>query len=151
MIVEGEFSFPAPRETVWDLLQDPDVLAKALPGTQKLVRVAEDSYEGVMRVGVGPVTAAQWTVAMSLSDKVAPRSYTLHVDGKGTLGFTRGSARVELSDGDDGASTRMSYRADLQIGGKVAGVGQRLLDQVSKLMTKQGLEALNRELGARLA
>lgn len=151
MIVEGEFSFPAPRETVWDLLQDPDVLAKALPGTQKLVRVAEDSYEGLMRVGVGPVTAAQWTVGMSITDKVVPRAYTLHVDGKGTLGFTRGSAEVELSDADDGASTVMSYRADLQVGGKVAGVGQRLLDQVSKLMTKQGLEAMKRELGARLA
>jgi carbon monoxide dehydrogenase subunit G len=151
MIVDGEFIFPASRETVWELLQDPDVLAKALPGTQKLARVAEDSYEGLMRVGVGPVTAAQWVVGMSISDKVVPVSYTLHVDGKGTLGFTRGSARVELVDEDSGAATRMIYRANLQIGGKVAGVGQRLLDQVSKLMTRQGLEALNRELGARIA
>lgn len=151
MIVSGEFLFPAPRETVWELLQDPEVLAKALPGTQTLARVAEDSYEGVMRVGVGPVTAAQWTVGMSISDKVVPVSYTLHVDGKGTLGFTRGSARVELAEEDGGAATRMIYHSDLQIGGKVAGVGQRLLDQVSKLMTKQGLEALNRELGERLA
>ena len=73
----------------------------------------------------------------------------MQVDSKGALGFTRGSATVNLDEVEGG--TRMRYHADLSIGGKVAGVGQRLLDQVAKMMTKQGLDALNKELEARLA
>lgn len=150
MIVEGTFTFQGPRETVWELLQNPDVLVKALPGARRLVRAGEDRFEGVMQVGVGPVTAAEFTVAVTLKDKVPPQHYAMEVDSKGTLGFTRGSARVELEVLADGG-TLMKYTAELQVGGKIAAVGQRLLDQVAKLMTRQGLEALNKELRARLA
>ncbi len=135
MIVEGTFTFQGPREAVWDLLQNPDVLVKALPGAKRLVRSGEDRYEGVMRVGVGPVTAAEFAVAVAVRDKVPPQRYALDVDSKGAVGFTRGTARVEL----------------VQVGGKIAGLGQRLLDQAAKLMTRQGLEALNQELRTRLA
>ena len=72
----------------------------------------------------------------------------MQIDGRGGFGFTRGIAAVSLAA--DGASTRMHYQADLQVGGKIAAVGQRLLDSVSKLLTRQGLEALNRELQSRL-
>ena len=150
MIVEGTFTFQGPRETVWELLQNPDVLVKSLPGAKRLVRAGEDRFEGVMQVGVGPVTAAEFTVAVTLKDKVPPQHYAMEVDSKGTLGFTRGSARVELEVLADGG-TLMKYTAELQVGGKIAAVGQRLLDQVAKLMTRQGLEALNQELRARLA
>jgi hypothetical protein len=73
----------------------------------------------------------------------------MKVESKGPLGFTRGSASVELLD--EPAGTRMKYRADMQIGGKVAGIGQRLLDQVARMLTRQGLEALSREMEARLS
>ncbi|HEU5261925.1 MAG TPA: carbon monoxide dehydrogenase subunit G [Gemmatimonadales bacterium] len=150
MIVEGTFTFQGPRETVWELLQNPDVLVKVLPGAKRLVRAGEDRFDGVMQVGVGPVTAAEFTVSVMLKDKVPPQYYAMEVDSKGTLGFTRGSARVALEVLADGG-TLMKYTAELQVGGKIAGVGQRLLDQVAKLMTRQGLEALNKELRARLA
>ncbi|MBV9774858.1 MAG: carbon monoxide dehydrogenase subunit G [Gemmatimonadetes bacterium] len=149
MIVDGEYTFPAPRQTVWTLLQDPDVLVKAMPGAKHLTSTGDGAYEGVIRIGVGPVTAAEWSLTVLLSDRTPPESYTMQVDSKGTLGFTRGNAKVELLD--EAGSTRMRYRADLQVGGKVAGVGQRLLDQVAKMMTKQGLEALSREMKTRLA
>ena len=149
MIVDGDYRFPAPPRVVWDLLQDPTVMVKAMPGAKRLEVTGDGVYEGVIRVGVGPVTAAEWTLMVQLRDRVAPESYTMHIDSKGPLGFTRGQAKVELSE--DNGDTRMLYHADLQVGGKVAAVGQRLLDQVSKLMTKQGLEALNRELQARIA
>jgi carbon monoxide dehydrogenase subunit G len=150
MIVDGEFSFRAPRNRVWVLLQDPDVLVKAMPGAQRLVTTGDGTYEGTIRIGVGPVTAAQWTLSVALHDREEPARYMMKVDSKGPLGFTRGSASVELLDGGAG-STTMRYRADLQIGGKVAGIGQRLLDQVAKLMTRQGLEALSREMELRIA
>ncbi|HEY6209520.1 MAG TPA: carbon monoxide dehydrogenase subunit G [Gemmatimonadales bacterium] len=150
MIVQGTFTFAGPRATVWELLQNPDVLVKALPGAKRLVRAGEDRYEGLMKVGVGPVTAADFALTVSLRDKVPPERYTMEVDSKGTLGFTRGGARVELEALADRV-TLMRYTAELQVGGKIASVGQRLLDQVAKLMTRQALEALNQELRARLA
>ena len=94
MIVDGEHTFPGPRQTVWDLLQDPEVLAKAMPGARKLHLTGDGTYEGVIRIGVGPVTAAEWTLNVALRDPVEPESYVMQVDGKGALGFTRGTATV---------------------------------------------------------
>ncbi|CAN5724410.1 hypothetical protein BH23GEM6_BH23GEM6_22230 [soil metagenome] len=148
MLIQGTFLFNGPRELVWELLQDPDVLIKALPGAQKLERVEGNRYQGSMRVGVGPVTAAEWSVQVDLHDLSPPESYRMLIESRGPLGFTRGSASVELSS--MGAATEMDYRADLQVGGKVAGVGQRLLDQVARMLTKHGLDALSKELEARL-
>ena len=149
MILDGEFTFRATRSNVWTLLQDPDVMVKAMPGAQRLVSTGDGTYEGTIRIGVGPVTAASWTLTVALHDRAEPASYGMKVESKGPLGFTRGSASVELLDEPGG--TRMKYRADMQIGGKVAGIGQRLLDQVAKMLTKQGLEALSREMEVRLS
>jgi carbon monoxide dehydrogenase subunit G len=101
-----------------------------------------------MRVGIGPITAAEFDLSITLADVQKPASYTMLLDGKGRFGFTRGTARVELQP--DSAGTVMRYRADLTVGGKIAALGQRLLDSVSRLLTRQGLEALNRELTQRL-
>ncbi|HEX2203253.1 MAG TPA: carbon monoxide dehydrogenase subunit G [Longimicrobium sp.] len=149
MIVDGEHTFPGPREAVWELLQDPEVLAKAMPGAKRLTATGDGTYEGVIRIGVGPVTAAEWSLNVALEDRVPPASYVMRVDSKGALGFTRGTANVTLEEVAEG--TRMLYHADLAIGGRVASVGQRLLDQVAKMLTKQGLSALNKEMEARLA
>jgi len=148
MIVEGTYPLPGTPAVIWDLLMDPDVLAKAMPGTKQLVRVTPDRYEGVMRIGIGPITAAEFELVIALTEVLPPHSYAMQIDGKGRAGFTRGTAKVELAS--DGAGTIMHYSADLQVGGKIAAVGQRLLDSVSRLLTRQGLEALNRELNSRL-
>lgn len=144
MRIESEFTFAAPREAVYQALQDPQILAGALPGTEVLDRVGDDRYTGAMVVSVGPVTAARFDVSVELRDKVAPERFDMHVDGKGAAGFVKGVAHVELQDA--GTGTVMSYRADLQVGGRVAGVGQRLLDSVGKAMSRRGLEEVNRAL-----
>jgi carbon monoxide dehydrogenase subunit G len=149
MNLNGTFTFNGPRTAVWDLLQDPAVLAKTLPGTERLTLAGPDRYEGVMKVSVGPVTAASFNVAITLADKVAPERFTMQIDGKGGVGFTRGSASVALED-DPGGGTLMRYSSDVQVGGKIAAVGQRLLDSVAKTMMRQALDALDRELRARL-
>ncbi|HUP01107.1 MAG TPA: carbon monoxide dehydrogenase subunit G [Gemmatimonadota bacterium] len=150
MRLEGDHAFDGPRPAVWDMLLDPDVMARALPGTERLERVAEDEYRGVMRVGVGPVTAGRYDVTVRIVDKAPPARYTMEIDGRGALGFARGTAQVTLEE-EGPERTRMRYAADLQIGGKVAGVGQRLIESVSRSLTAQGLAALNGELEARLA
>ncbi|HEV8356411.1 MAG TPA: carbon monoxide dehydrogenase subunit G [Gemmatimonadales bacterium] len=149
MIVEGSHTFPGPRGVVWKMLLDPDVLAKTMPGASTITRVADDRYEGKMKVGVGPITAAEFEVTITLSDPVPPERYRMLIEGRGRFGFTRGNAAVTLAE--DGAGTAMHYQADLQIGGKIAAVGQRLLDTVSKMMLRQGLEAMTREMERRLA
>jgi carbon monoxide dehydrogenase subunit G len=150
VIVEGDYTFPAAREVIWGLLLDPEVIAKTMPGTHVLTRVAEDRFEGKMRVGIGSITAAEFELSVTLADVVAPERYTMQIDGRGRFGFTRGSAEVSLAPDGTSASTVMHFKADMQVGGKIAGLGQRLLDSVSKMMTRQGLEALSRELNRRL-
>lgn len=149
MILSGTYTFNGPRTAVWDLLQDPAVLAKALPGTKTLTQTSEDHYEGVMKVSVGPVTAAEFAMKVELRDKVPPERFSMHIDGKGGVGFTKGVATIELQE-QPGPVTVMTYSSDMQVGGKIAAVGQRLLESVGKMMAKQSLEALEKELQARL-
>jgi carbon monoxide dehydrogenase subunit G len=149
MNLSGTFTFEGPRAAVWDLLQDPVVLAKALPGTERLALTADDRFEGVMKVSVGPVTAAKFDVVVTLKDKIQPHRFAMQIDGKGAVGFTRGTAQVELTEQPEG-STLMTYTSDVQIGGRIASVGQRLIESVSRMMMRQALDALARELRARL-
>jgi uncharacterized protein len=149
MILSGTFTFEGPRARVWEILQDPEVLAKALPGTKTLTKTGDDRYQGVMKVSVGPMSAAEFAINVELSDKVAPETFTMLIDGKGAVGFTKGTATIALEE-QPGPVTVMTYTSDVQIGGKIAGVGQRLLESVGKMMTKQALEALNKELKVRL-
>ena len=149
MKLEGEYVFNGPREEVWQLVRDPQVLSTALPGTQSLNQVSDNEYEGTMNVRVGPVSGA-FSGRLLVSNEVPPESYTLTVEGKGAQGFATGTGHVRLIDqGDD--TTLMKYEGDVQIGGKLASVGQRMVETVSKSMARQGLDALNKALEARMA
>lgn len=150
MTLGGTFVFAGPRTVVWDLLQDPDVLAKALPGTRTLTRAGDDRFEGVMKVSLGPVTAAEFAVVVTLKDQTPPSHFGMNIDGKGGVGFVRGSASIDLADAEAGG-TLMTYSSDVQIGGRIAAVGQRLIESVARMMTKQALDALNAELQKRLS
>jgi carbon monoxide dehydrogenase subunit G len=147
--IEGDYLFSGPRDDVWEIIRDPEVLATALPGTKSLDKVGENEYVGEMNVRVGPV-AGLFEGRLMVSNEVPPESLTLTVDGKGSPGFINGTGNVILGDQGDG-TTSMKYDGEVQIGGKLASVGQRLLDSASKSMIRQGLEALNSALQARLA
>jgi carbon monoxide dehydrogenase subunit G len=147
--IAGEYVFNGPREKVWELVRDPEVLATALPGTQSLTPVSENEYEGKMHVRVGPV-AGVFSGRVVASDEVPPESYTLMVEGKGAPGFAKGTGHVQLIDQGDG-TTLMKYEGEVQIGGRIASVGQRLMDSASKSMIRQGLEILNKALETRVA
>jgi len=149
MELAGEYVFDGPREDVWEMMRDPAVLATALPGTQSLDQVDENEYAGKMHVRVGPV-AGVFSGRVLISDEVPPESYILSVEGRGGPGFGKGSGRVQLIDRGDG-KTLMKYEGELQIGGKLASVGQRLIESVSKSLLRQGLESLNQALQTRLA
>jgi len=147
--LEGEYLFDGPQQDVWELVRDPEVLVTALPGAQSMDQVGENEYEGEMNIRIGPV-AGVFSGRLVVSDEEPPENCTLTVDGKGKPGFVKGTGHVKLIDqGDD--TTLMKYDGDLHIGGKLASVGQRLLDTTSKSMVNQGLETLNGALKARVA
>lgn len=149
MKISGDFTFEGPREEVWELLQDPDVLITALPGAKQLDKTGEDEYEAKLQVRVGPVNGV-FDTQIKLSDKQPPEQYTMQVDSSSPQGFANGSAVVTLTE-QGPTTTLMNYDATLQVGGRLASVGQRMLDTVSKSLTRQSLEAMNQALQARLA
>ncbi len=149
MKVEGEHLFKGPPQQVWDLFRDTDVMAAALPGTEKMESVGDNKYDAIMNVRVGPVTG-EFSGNLVISNEKFPESYTMTVDGRGKPGFLKGSGDITLLDqGESG--TLMKYVGEVQIGGKLAGVGQRLIDTVSKSIISQAFETLDRVLEERSA
>jgi carbon monoxide dehydrogenase subunit G len=149
MKLDGEYMFNGPREEVWKLVRDPDVLASALPGTQSLEKVSENEYEGDINIRIGPVVGV-FSGRLVVSNEQPPESCTLAVEGQGKPGFIKGTGNVNLTDQGD-STTLMTYDGDLQIGGRLASVGQRMIDTASKSMIRQGLGTLNEALEARVA
>ncbi|MCJ7723163.1 MAG: carbon monoxide dehydrogenase subunit G [Anaerolineales bacterium] len=144
MKLVGEYTFNGPREEVWKIMRDPDVLVTALPGTKSLKQVSEKEYDGEVNIRIGPISGS-FSGKLTVSNEIPPESITLTVEGKGKVGFLKGAGDVELIDRGDG-TTLMRYNGEVQVGGKVASVGQRLFDTVSKSMIKQGLNKLNQTL-----
>ncbi len=147
MKIDGEYVFDGPRDAVWEILRDPDVLATALPGTQNLEQISENEYQGEMQVRIGPV-GGLFTGKVLSSDEVPPESLTMTVEGKGKPGFVKGTGAVQLSSQEDD-KTLMKYEGDMEVGGRLASVGQRMMDSVSKSLMKQGLDSLNHAVLAR--
>jgi carbon monoxide dehydrogenase subunit G len=140
MEIAGEYTFEAPQELVWRALQDPEVLASVMPGGEDFKEVGENEYEGKLNVRVGPVMG-KFAATIKLSDIVELTSYNMVVDGNGAAGFVKASGRMELTR--QGDSTTMVYDGDAQVGGRIASVGQRLLDASAKSIIRQSLEGLN--------
>lgn len=147
MVIQSEYVFTAPREVVYEALQDPEVLVKALPGTERLERVDGHEYAGEMAVSVGPLTAARFDITVELTDLVRPEGFVMVVDGRGKTGFVAGRANVRLEE--RGERCLMRYRADLEIGGRVAVLGRRLLNAVGASMSHRGLAAVDRMIRRR--
>jgi carbon monoxide dehydrogenase subunit G len=131
MKLESAYEVPAPRDKVWDAFMDPKLLKQAIPGCEKLEAVGPDEYKATMKIGVGGVKGT-FEGKVKLMDKQPPDSYRMTVDGSGGPGFIRGETLISLTDNAGG--TRVSYSADVQVGGLIASVGQRLLGGVSKMM-----------------
>jgi hypothetical protein len=119
---------------VWEAFLDPERLRRAIPGCERLEAVGPDEYRAVMKVGVAAVKGT-FEGKVRLTDKKPPESYRMAVEGSGGPGFVRGETTVTLSEIPGG--TRVAYSADVQVGGLIAGVGQRMLGGVSRMMAEQ--------------
>jgi carbon monoxide dehydrogenase subunit G len=142
MKLEGNYGFDAPLRAVWNALQDPDMLAATLPGCDKLTRDG-NQFTGELNVKIGPVQG-KFDGKVDLTEIQEPESFTMLVDGRGGPGFVKASAKVRLAA--EGELTRIDYDADVTVGGKVASVGQRLIEASARAIVKQSLEGLNERL-----
>ncbi len=145
--IEGDYVFNGPREIVWTVLRDPNMLLTAIPGESSMNEVTPTEYDGTIKLKIGPVNG-QFAGKLLVSEENAPESCTLTVKGKGAAGFAEGVGKLHLTQQDDG-TTLFKYSGELNIGGKLASVGQRLIDSVAKSMIKGGLEKLNKEVEKR--
>jgi len=139
MKIEGSHDIRAPRLKVWEAFLDPEILKRAIPGCERLEATGDDEYKATMKIGVAAVKGT-FEGKVKLSDKNPPESYRLGVEGSGPPGFVRGSTLISLSDIEGG--TRVTYAADMQVGGLIAGVGQRMLGGVAKMMADKFFSAM---------
>jgi uncharacterized protein len=130
MTMSGEVQLAAAREAVWTKLNDPEVLKSCIPGCELLQKNSENEFQAIATVKVGPVKA-RWKGKVRLSDLDPPNSYRISGEGEGGVaGFAKGGALVSLADKDGG--TLLSYNVEAQIGGKLAQLGQRLINSAAK-------------------
>ena len=145
MKVEGVQDLPASRERVWIMLMDPAVLARCLPGCEKLEPLGENKYKASLKVGVASIKGG-YTGTITLSDLNQPASYKMTLEGKGSPGFVRGVAAVKLEDEE--GTTELRYSGDVQVGGLIASIGQRMLQGMATTMLHQFFEAFEKEVRA---
>jgi 2-furoyl-CoA dehydrogenase large subunit len=139
---EGGATVAAPRERVWAMLLDPATLAAVVPGAHDVRKVSDTEFRAEVTLGVGPVKG-RYKVALSLSDLDPPAAATLMGGAEGALGFGRGTGRVTLEEEAPGR-TRIAYRYEAEIGGRVASIAGRLLDGAARLVIGQFFAALAR-------
>ena len=135
MTMTGEVDLPASREVVWQKLNDPAVLQACIPGCQSLEKTEDGGFQAVAKVKVGPVSAT-FKGKVALLDLDPPNGYRIQGEGEGGIaGFAKGGATVSLAPSEQG--TKLSYDVQAQVGGKIAQLGARLVDSVSRKLADQ--------------
>jgi carbon monoxide dehydrogenase subunit G len=146
--ITGNYTIDAPRDQVWSALNDMEVLARIVPGCERLVQTGENEYEGTVKIGIQSIKGT-YSGKIRLQDIQAPHHYKLVASGRGANGVVDGSGTVDLVEQD--GKTVLTYGGDAQIGGTLASVGQRLIEGASKQMINQSLKALVEQIAIRNA
>ena len=146
MDMTGERRIPAPRQTVWDALNDPEVLRASIPGCKTLEKTSDSDLRATAGVKIGPISAS-FTGKVQLLDLDPPNSYRIAGEGQGGVaGFANGGAKVHLAD--DGANTLLTYEVKAQVGGKIAQLGARLIDATAKQMADQFFDKFSAQVSS---
>jgi len=132
MEMQGERRIPAPRQAVWEKLNDPEILKQCIPGCESVDKLSDTEFTAKVVARVGPVRA-NFTGKVTLTDLNPPQGYTISGEGQGGVaGFAKGSARVALEE--EGSETVLRYGVQAQVGGKLAQIGSRLIDGTARKM-----------------
>ncbi|MEI2386199.1 carbon monoxide dehydrogenase subunit G [Breoghania sp. JC706] len=145
MDMKGEYRIPAPRQKVWEALNDPEILKDCLPGCESLEKTGEHEMAAEVTAKVGPVKA-KFKGEVKFENINAPESYTIVGEGKGGVaGFAKGGADVHLAE--EGEETILTYEAHAQVGGKLAQLGSRLIDSTARKMADEFFGNFSQALG----
>lgn len=139
MKITGSYTLPVARERAYEMLQDPTVLAQCMPGCDQLTQSGIGEYEMKMKLMIAAVQGL-FSGKIRLAEPNPPRSFRLIVEGTGKVGFMKGEGLLTLAPA--GGATEVGYEGDVQVGGMIAGVGQRLIDVTAKLMIRKFFEKL---------
>ena len=142
MKIEGTHQINAPRERIYALLTDPEVLRRCIPGCESLEKIEENAYAATLKAGVGMVKGT-FKGNVKLEEMRPPEHYRLAVDGKGGPGFVKGTGDFDFEE-QDGA-TLIRYAGEMQVGGTIAGIGQRMIQGAAKMMASRFFTALETE------
>jgi uncharacterized protein len=142
MKIEGTQEVRAACERVYEVLLDPEVLMRCIPGCEKLEQTGENSFSATLRTGVGSIKGV-FTGQVRLEDMQPPSHYRMVIEGKGQPGFIKGAGNLDLEEVDD--FTLVKYEGDAQIGGTLASVGQRMVQAAAKMMAAQFFAAIEVE------
>jgi carbon monoxide dehydrogenase subunit G len=134
MKIEGRYLFKAPRERVWQVLLDPKILAQCMPGCEDLKEIGPDQYEATVKIGIAAVKGT-YKAKVSITEKRPPSHYVLSGQGSGGPGFMQGDVAIDREE--KGGETVVNYNTDAKVGGLIAGVGQRMIGGISKMMVDQ--------------
>lgn len=142
MKIEGTQELHASRASVYALLIDPEVLQRCIPGCELLDKTGEDAYAVTIRAGIGAIKGT-FKGNVRLEDMRAPEHYRIVVDGKGGPGFVKGSGDFDLEESE--GATLIKYTGEMQVGGAIAGIGQRMIEGAAKMMASRFFKALEAE------
>jgi carbon monoxide dehydrogenase subunit G len=137
--ISGSYTLPLPRERAYQIMQDPEILARAIPGCESLEKIGPDEYRMKMKMALASLSGA-FEGKVRITEQTPPESFRLVVEGSGKIGFVKGDGLLKLSPVDGG--TEVSYDGEAQVGGTMAAVGQRLIDGTAKMMIKKFMENL---------
>ena len=140
MKISGTSILPVPPEKAYEMMQDPEVLARAMPGCESLERIGPDEYRMKMKMAMASISGA-FEGKVRITDQQPPSSFKLIVEGSGKIGFMKGEGLLKLTPSGD--ATEISYEGDVQVGGTIAAVGQRLIDATAKMMIKRFFDKLS--------
>ena len=142
MKLEGTHHLDARRERVYQCLVDPEVLQRCIPGCERLEKNAENTFAATIRAGVGSIKGV-FNGTARLEELREPEHLRIVVDGKGSPGFLKGSGDLDLEQAENG--TKITYTGDVQVGGTIASVGQRMIQGTAKMMATQFFTSLGAE------
>jgi carbon monoxide dehydrogenase subunit G len=136
--ISGEQQIDAPRERVWEALNDPEILRQCITGCESLERISDDEMKAEVVAKFGPVKA-KFKAKISIEDQLPPNSCRLVGEGQGGVaGFAKGAALINLQESDGG--TLLTYEADMQVGGKIAQIGSRLVSGTTNKLVGEFFE-----------
>ena len=143
MKISGAHTVSAPRDRAYAFLQDPVVLAKCMPGCESLERIGDGEYRMKMKMILASVSGL-FDGKVKIADPNEPFSFRLIVEGEGKIGFVKGEGLLTLTE--ENGATNVAYDGAVEIGGRIAAVGQRLIDSTARLLIKRFFAKLNSEI-----